>query len=195
MNRLSKEQKYKLLKSLKRQVDTHRILMRRIDAFEQRASDDVSLENLLSGLTAESESGKNDGIDEQELGRLENVGELSITIRSPIEIIGYMGQVLRSNIQSDNTLLHTVMPDEAYTSVNNNCWQNRPACSPKKIFTLNKGKTPEAVYYAGEYWHTPKPSMELSSHTREVISILQYLRSLSTQTDDLHSNPRVTVLP
>ena len=128
LKRLSVEQKSRLLQSVGDEIESQRRLLEAVDRTEKPSTDNVSLETLVKGLRAQSESGEEDGVGEQELGRLEHFGELAVSIRSPYEILDFASQIARRDLTGNTSDRRLTLPNAAYEDASLSCWASNYTC-------------------------------------------------------------------
>lgn len=153
----------------------------------------LSAEVFARGLLAQSETGDEDGVGEQELGRLEHFGELALVMRSPLEIYQYLGALVRLNELQNRAL--AIYPDRLYDG-GYDC--SRSDCEPANLFLLRRDGRADggvSVNYAGSDWSVAEPSLRQRDYSSDTLSILSSFTALFSEADDVGSVARVTVLP
>ncbi|RIJ24309.1 hypothetical protein D1224_08725 [Henriciella barbarensis] len=195
LKRLDNEQKRRLLENVSTEIEARRRILEAVDSVERTSDDTVPLDRLIRGLRAQSESGEEDGVGEQELGRLEHFGELAVSIRSPYEILDFAAQIARRDLTGDTRERRRTLPDTAYESTAENCWTTPHACDQHILFRVHEGRSANSVPYRGRDWHIVDTLDDPDDRSIELLSMLMLLQSLATQSDDLADSPRVTVVP
>ncbi|MBX7535123.1 hypothetical protein K3175_05580 [Qipengyuania sp. GH1] len=198
LKKLSRPQKRRLLESIPEQIEEGRRLLEAIDETERVVGDEVSLTDLLDGLIAQSESGEDDGVGEQELGRLENFGAFAISMRSPIEVMDFVAGLSRPDLALRGVAdRRATRPDTAYRGDAARCWTQQTAsdCGARTVFHLREGEAFDAVPYRGRDWHVLNRLDDPQDQSSEVLAVIAFMQALATQADELDDVPRVTVLP
>jgi len=197
LKRLTRDEKVKLLRSVDDQVERNASQLAALDAEERRGDDTADLEELVAALLSQSESGSEDGVGEQELGRLENFGGLAITIRSPIEMFDFLGEIHRQRLV-DESATFTILPNRRYHPENRCTNSRNQRCAALQFFRLVKASTPDSQLNAEiqEYDYTvPGFFDQPMNRTTDTLGVLSDLTSIFIDSDDIEASSRVTVLP
>jgi len=197
LKRLDDEEKGELLEAAGDQIERNAAFLRTLDESERSEGDGTDLDDLVENLLSQSESGEEDGVGEQELGRLEHFGGLALTIRSPLEIFDYLGALTRDDLaRGDDAPVRAVFPDARYRP-QSSC--SGSTCDPLTFFRLRRGVGPatgtNAVRFEGFTYDVPNALAAPDDRSIETLGVLSDLIALFIEGDDVSDTARVTILP
>ena len=201
LKRLTKEEKADLLEAVEGQIDRNADHLDVIDAAEKTEGDGESLEDLVASLLSQSDTGDEDGVGEQELGRLEHFGGLGLTIRSPVEIFDYLGALTRMDVAAgDAAPQRTVLPNAYYDPRTGCAGTEKSAdatCRPVTFFRLREASpgARNAVFYEGGRYGIVNAFQDPDDRSIDTVAILADLIALFIDSDDVDEAARVTILP
>lgn len=197
LKRLTRQEKVRLLRTMDDQLKRNAHQLNALDAVERTGEDTAELEALIAALLAQSKAGVGDGVGEQELGRLENVGGLAITIRSPIEMFDFLGGIHREQLV-DDAARFSILSDRSYQPGNRCENGGFTACDDLQFFRLVRVDATEAGRKAMPHGYDYTVSSIVDApgdRTMETIGVLSILTSMFIDSDDIDASSRVTVLP
>jgi hypothetical protein len=196
LKRLDEEEKVELIRAVEDQIERNADFLSVLDAAERADGDDAGLDELVEGLLSQSESGAEDGVGEQELGRLEHFGGLAVTIRSPMEMFDFLGQLHRETAFADGPK-PTILPDRRYRPQTPCPDEGSGPCAPLRFFALEQGTAtePGAVVVNGRGYSVPDLLTQRENRSIETVGVLSDLTSIFIESDEVDGSARVTVLP
>ena len=198
LKKLTRAEKARLVKAVPEQLARNARFLRAIDDNERSRDDRPSLQELIAGLLSQSQSGQEDGVGEQELGRLEHFGGLVLTIRSPLEVMEYLGDLTRGSLAAAGEPQVPIKPN-AYYDPRFDCASHPGSlerCADLILFALRQGRGARpGVSFDGTSYYLANGLNAPKDHSLDAISILTTLFAFFVETDDVDDATRVTILP